>query len=309
VPEMKRFNNILELMQVFSSEDVCREHLKKLRWADGEYCPYCGCKKIYEFKDGKTYKCADCRKRFSIKVGTIFEDSKIPLQKWFIAIYLITSHKKGISSVQLSKDIGVTQKTAWFMLHRLRHASKTKAFNRPLKNVVEADETYIGGKEKYKHNNKKVKGTQGRNTKTKTPVIGVVERQGHVKACKVDNVRGQTVKSYIIDNVVIGSKLMTDEYRAYRGMEYLFEHRYISHSKGQYVNKCVHTNTIENFWSLLKRGIVGIYHFVSVKHLDRYLDEFTFRYNSKKETEEDRFNFLLSNCNGRLKYCQLIEAI
>lgn len=141
---IKSIKSLVQLLEVFPNEQACIKHLRSIRWRDGAYCPYCGSTKVYDFKDGKTHKCGDCRQRFSIKVGTIFEDSKISLRKWFIAIYLITSHSKGISSVQLAKDLGVTQKTAWFMLHRLRHAAKTKSFNGPLKNEVEVDETYIG---------------------------------------------------------------------------------------------------------------------------------------------------------------------
>jgi transposase-like protein len=145
--DLSKFNNLVQLMQYFSDENVCLEHLKQWRWKDGAYCPHCGCTKVYAFSDGKRYKCSDCRKQFTAKVGSIFENTKIPLQKWFVAIYLISSHKKGISSLQLAKDLGITQKNAWFLLHRLRHASNTAAFNAPLSNTVEADETYIGGKE------------------------------------------------------------------------------------------------------------------------------------------------------------------
>ncbi len=304
--KLEKFSNIVDLLQVFHNEQVCIEHLKAIRWGDGEYCPYCGCNHVYEFKDGKTFKCKDCRKRFSIKVGTIFEDSKVKLQKWFVAIYLITAHKKGISSLQLSRDIGVTQKTAWFMLHRLRVAVQTESFKEPLKNTVEVDETYVGGKEKNKHAHKRTPGTQGRNTKTKTAVVGMVERHGKVKAQKVNDVKGQTVKRIVTDNIVFGTNLMSDEFTGYKGLSLYYNHQSVSHGRGEYVSGACHTNTIEGFWSLLKRGIVGIYHFVSPKHLDRYLAEYTYRYNTKDMTEEARFNNLLSNVEGRLKYSQLI---
>lgn len=305
--DLSKFNNLMQLMQYFSDEKVCLEHLKQWRWKDGAYCPHCGCTKVYGFSDGKRYKCSDCRKQFTAKVGSIFENTKIPLQKWFVAIYLIASHKKGISSLQLSKDLGITQKNAWFLLHRLRHASNTDAFKAPLSNTVEADETYIGGKEKNKHKSKRTEGTQGRSTLTKTPVLAVVERKGVVKAVKSQNVDGRSIGQFITNNVVLGSRLMTDEFRIYQSVKWLYNHNFVKHGAGEYVVNDCHTNTLEGFFSLLKRGIVGIYHFVSAKHLDNYLNEFTFRYNSKDYSEQDRFNLLLSaTANKRLTYKTLI---
>lgn len=304
---MKKFSNLLELTQVFNTEDKALKHLKEIRWHGKPHCPHCKHKKTYEFKDGKLYKCASCRKKFTVTVGTIFEDSKIPLRKWFISIYLITSHKKGISSLQLSKDIGVTQKTAWFILHRLRLAIKTKSFSEPLKNTVEIDETYIGGKERNKRLSKRRQNTQGRTLETKTPVLGLVERKGKIKAFKVENVKRSTLHKKVIDNVALGSKIMTDEFKSYWKLDMIYKHDFIAHSEFQYVRGECHTNTIEGFFSLLKRSILGIYHFVSPKHIERYLIENTFRYNTKEETEENRFNLLLDNCNGRITYKELIN--
>lgn len=304
------FNSLLQVMNYFSDENVCLEHLKQMRWKDGIYCPHCGNEKIYAFSDGKRFKCKDCRKQFTAKVGSIFEGTKVPLQKWFVAIYLITAHTKGISSMQLGKDLDVTQKTAWFILHRLRHASKTKAFNAPLKNIVEADETYIGGKEKNKHRVKKTDNTQGRSTKTKTPVLAVVERKGFVKVQKSDSVDSKAIGNFITNNVVLGSKLMTDEYRIYNSVKWLYNHQIVKHGHGEYVKGEVHTNTAEGFFSLLKRGIIGIYHFVSPKHLNNYLNEFAFRYNTREISQENRFNLLLNSCDGkRIKYQQLTANI
>lgn len=154
---LQHFDSLLDLMQAFPDEQTCIDHLRAIRWKSGPFCPYCGSTRVYDFSDKRTHKCADCRQRFSIKVGTIFEDTKLPLRKWFTAIWLITSHKKGIAGAQLARDLKITQKSAWFVLHRLRYAAKAKSFNRPLKGEVEADETFLGGKERNKHMNKRAR--------------------------------------------------------------------------------------------------------------------------------------------------------
>ena len=170
------FRNLIEINDYFSGEDTCRKYLAYLRWEGTPICVHCGHNKVYEYQNGKLYKCAKCRQQFTVKVGTIFEDSKISLKKWFISAYIITSHKKGISSLQLSRDIGVTQKTAWFILHRIRYAIRTKSFNKPLSGIIEADENLVGGKEKNRHKDKKTPGTQGRSMETKTAIFGLLER-------------------------------------------------------------------------------------------------------------------------------------
>lgn len=192
---LPQFESLTGLLKRFPDEQSCIDHLTEIRWQDGAFCPHCGSMKVYHFKDLRTHKCGDCRQRFSIKVGTIFEDTHIPLHKWFIAIYLITSPKKGISSVQLGKDLGVTQKTAWFMNHRLREATKTKAFNAPLKNSVEVDETYIGGKERNKHASKRTAGARGRSLKTKATAVALVEHGGQLRALQVPNTQKHTLYS------------------------------------------------------------------------------------------------------------------
>lgn len=158
---LQQFDSLLALTEAFPDEQTCVDHLRAIRWKNGAFCPYCGSVKVYHFSDHKNHKCGDCRKRFSIKVGTIFQDTKLPLRKWFMAIWLITSHKKGIASTQIAKDLGITQKSGWFVLHRLRHAARTKSFNMPLSGVVEADETFVGGKNKNKHNDKRRPGGRG----------------------------------------------------------------------------------------------------------------------------------------------------
>jgi transposase-like protein len=237
----------------------------------------------------------------------VFENSNIKLQKWFLAIWLLTSHKKGISSLQLAKDINVTQKTAWFMLQRIR---KCLGFenNNALDNDVEVDETYDGRKNKNRHRNKKVRQSQGRSTKDKTPVVGMVERGGKLNAHKVDNVQTKTLTKEITDHVKETASIFTDELAGYNKISKLYDHYVVNHGQGEYVKGNAHTNTIEGFWSLLKRGIIGIYHYVSKKHLQNYVDEFVFRYNTRHSTECNRFNLLLANTAVRTTYGGLVHG-
>jgi transposase-like protein len=299
-------NSLYELFQAFPDEQSCIDHLASIRWRDGKACPHCGSLKVYDFSDRRTFKCGDCRQRFSVKVGTIFEDTKLPLRKWFMAIWMITNHPKGIASTTLAKDLKVTQKSAWFVMHRLRHASRTKSFNAPLKGTVEADTTYIGGKEKNKHSGDRKGGTQG--GAGKEIVLGMIERGGELRASHVTDGKGKTLKGHIFENVSHGSTIMTDEDRAFLGLGGDFLHHTVNHSAGEYVrNFTQHTNGIESVWALLKRQIVGVHHWISPKHLDRYVQEMTWRFNRRDMRIGSRMKDIFGCVEGRLKYKELIS--
>jgi len=300
------FNSIIELLKVFPDEQSCIEHLEILRWNGYVVSPFDATSKVYKCK-GNKYKCKNTGKYFNVKTDTMFDNTKIELQKWFLAIWLVTSHKKGISSLQLSRDLDVTQKTAWFILHRIRRCFGIEN-NNDLDNNVEVDETYVGGKNKNRHKNKKVKGSQGRSAKDKTPVVGMVERGGKINARSVEDVKKKTLTREVVACVKKSANLYTDEWVGYNGVAKLYRHAMVNHGAGEYVNGDAHTNTLEGFWSLLKRGIVGIYHFVSRKHLQAYVDEFVFRHNTRHNTEGGRINFLLANMGVRTTYRRLVHG-
>ena len=302
---LKSFNSLLQMMQAIPDEQSAIEHFTAIRWKRGAFCPHCKSTRVYHFSDNRTHKCGDCRKRFSIRVGTIFEDSKLPLRTWMLAIWLITSHKKGIASTQLAKDLGITQKSAWFVTHRLRHAIRTQSFNRPLDGVVESDETFVGGKEKNKHAWQRTGGKQG--GKGKTAVLGILERGGELRTGITPNLSARTVQTVIRENVAKGATVMTDEHGAFVGLSRDYVHHRVNHSAGEYVRHyCLHSNGIESVWALFKRQIVGIHHWLSPKHLDAYLGEMTWRFNLREMEEGDRVNALLSQTAGRLTYKALI---
>lgn len=310
---MFQFKSLAEVVMKFPDNATCISYLELLRWDGKPVCPHCGCEKVYRIKAVKQpYKCGDkfCAKKFSVLIGLVFEATNIPLPKWFLAIYLNTAHKKGISSIQLSKDLNITQKSAWHMLHRIREMMRTK--NAPqMENVVEIDEVYIGGKMKNKH--KKVRAEYALDkTKylsgNKVGVLGMIQRDERIVTLKVIDSAKQTLKEMIKDNVHPSASIVTDSLLAYRGLALSFnQHEIIHHDKNEFVRGDVSTNTIEGFFSLLKRSIFGIYHQVSHKHLSRYCDEIAYRYNTRDMKDGDRFVLSMANMQGRLKYSTLIQ--
>lgn len=312
---MKQFKNIMDLLKVFSSEEICHNFLKDVLWGKKENgkrakisCPRCGSNHINEFADFKRNRCYDCKKTFSVRVGTIFDDSKIELQKWFMAIYLLNSTKKGIPSTQLAKEIDVTQKTAWFMLQRIREACQDESFDLPFDGITEIDEAYLGGKEGNKHAHKKGK-------VDKTPVLGFINRDTKkAKAMKIPSAKGYDLQEQIYKHTKEGSFLVTDSYSAYDVLSWNYNHESVKHSAGEYVKLKsrvafkIHTNSIEGFWSMVKRGIYGVYHWASAKHINKYLNEYSRKYNTKELTNSERFYNFFWNINHKITYKQLISA-
>ncbi len=280
----------MEFVRKFHNNKVCLQYLAKQRWGNEVICPHCSQKRIYHFKDGMRYKCSQCKRIFNAKTGTIFHNTKIPMPKWFLACYLLTSHKKGVSSMQLAKDIDVTQKTAWNMLRLIRSMLTNDDILGG--ETVELDETFIGGKNRNKHYNKRKKGTQGRSLVDKSAVFGMMSRGHTVKAFHVPNLLPGTLGAIMHAHIERGSRILTDEYGAYRKIRG-FRHEQCNHSAYHYVDGDVHTNALENFWSLLKRAILGIYHWVSRKYLQLYLNEACFRFNTRMMSETERLNCIL----------------
>lgn len=302
---MKTFKSILEFQNRFNTEEKCREYLELQRWNGTPACPFCGSINVHRFSNNiKVFKCREkqCRKKFSVTVGTIYENTKVPLTKWFLATYVLSVHSKGISSLQLANWLGVTQKTAWFINHRIREMLTDNA-PELLTDIVEVDETYIGGKESNKPLRKrKVKGGVG----NKSMVVGAVQRQGNVKTKVVPQATIENISKTIGEFVEEGSVMITDESNVYNKVKQNYKHEKVNHQIKEYVRGIVHTNTIEGYWNILKKQINGIHHFVSPKHLQRYCNESAFRYNNRRLAQDERFAVSIKQCEGRLKYDNLI---
>lgn len=272
-------NTLVDAIRYFTDESVCRDFLASLRWPNGVRCLRCDCERLGFIATRSLWRCKDCKYEFGVKKGTIFEDSPIKLSKWLPALWIYSASKKGRSSHQLAKDLGVTQKTAWFMSHRIRLAMQAESFDAPLSGEVEADETFIGGKERNKHESKRLH--LGRGAIGKTAVMGLLERHGEVRARTVPNIRKGTLQESVREHVAPGSTVYSDALRSYEGLDDAYVHEVIDHAES-YVRDRVHTNGLENFWSLFKRMVYGTHHFVEPDHLDRYLDEATYRFNTRE---------------------------
>lgn len=290
--DFSQFKSLLSMTNYFNKDAICRQAIVESRWKDGKVvCPHCESHGISVRRDGR-FRCNKCKHNFSCLVGTIFENTKLPLQKWFIAMYLVSAHKKGVSSHQISRDCEVTQKTAWFMLQKIRTLF-AQDDSIVLAGEVECDEMYLGGRETNKRKCKKTEGTQGRSTKTKTPIFGMVERKnGIAVAIKVENTQAKTLLPIIKQFVKDNAHIFTDEMSAYNGLcKEGFTHDVIHHAQKEFSNgNGVTTNFIEGFWGHFKRMVFGIYHFVSKKYLQCYIDEAVYRWNRRKSDESARFS-------------------
>lgn len=305
---------LIQAIEKFATDELARKYLEEIRWPGGEVvCPHCknsDQSKIWIIEEDKKKKirpglrqCAECKKQFTVTVGTIFEDSHIPLRKWLIAWYLLNTSKKGISSLQIQRMLSLgSYRSALFMMHRIRHALKDTFFNEKLSGVVEVDETYVGGKQQS--------GKQGLST-NKTPVVSLVQRGGNKRSMVMENVTGKNLKEAVMQHVESCAVLISDEHKGYRGLHHVYDHRGVKHMAKEFARKekdmVVHTNTVESSFSLLKRGVVGTFHHVSKKHLPLYIAEFDHRWNHRKVSDGDRTLAALQKMEGkRLTYKPLI---
>ncbi len=310
-----QFKSILDIVKVFPTEKSCHQYLATRRWDSGVIvCPHCEHEEAYVFSDGIRYKCKKCNLKYMAKTNTFMDSSKLPTIKWIFAMYLVL-HKKGISSIQLGKDLQVTQKTAWFMLQRIRLALGNENHDEQLEGTVEIDESFVGGKARFKHRNKRPKYNPGREFPDKVPVLGILRRKSvnefgetipsYVRAMAVENVRSLTITKTVIKNIKEGANIMGDGFNGYRFLQKKYNFQSIDHGRGWYVDGDVHTNTIEGFWSQFKKGITSTYHKMTRKHLNKYVQEFAFKYNYRHLSLQGQIDTIINNMEVRVKYKEL----
>ena len=302
-----KLNSLIKVADYFDSEKKCQQILEDSYWGDDVVCPKCG-KHHCKLSESGRYHCTECNHNFSITVGTIFENTKLSLRQWFFAIYLITSNKKGVSSCQLARDLDITQKTAWHILHKIRSVFSQNDSS-ALTGTVECDEMYLGGAEDNKHKSKRTEGTQGRSTKTKKPIFGMIQRSGKLVAMTVENTKAETlmpiIKQFVAENTVV----YTDELKSYNRLsKENYTHGVVHHNEKEFVVDDIYTNTIEGFWSHFKKMVFGTYHFVSKKHLQRYIDEEVYRWNTRLMSESARFKDVFSKSLTRCDYKAVVAA-
>jgi|ERR1700693_1458489 len=298
---------LMEAIVEFAKPGVALRYLARMRWPNGVFCPRQGCGEMNPIflETRGIWKCRGCRKQFSVKVGTVMEDSPLSVEKWLAAIWMIANCKNGISSYEIHRAIGITQKSAWFVLHRVRLAMEIGSFEKKLSGTVESDETYIGGKVKNMSKSKRRSLTKTQGGAGKAIVAGILKRKGELRATVLSGM--DAVRKNLRKNVRNGAKLFTDSAGAYRGMDFYYKHEAVNHLMEEYVRGEVHTNGIENFWSLLKRCLHGTYIAVEPFHLSRYVDEQVFRYNHRKMDDGGRFETMLGKLTGkRITYAELI---